>query len=681
MKRKNKLLLFLTAICLFLCCFAFASCDDDFQIGDDIGSHSVDFYYTLLSDNTYEISGGKAKRWSSLKIPEYHDDGHKITRIGDFSEGKMKTVELPQSITAIGTKAFYNCEELKQINIPEGVTTLKLFTFGSCYKLQTISLPETLTRIEDWVFNGCRSLQSIEIPDAVEYIGKNTFLLNNENFTYTTDTYFKYVGTKSNPYFYLVESKEDNVSNPIINENCKIINNLCYGMKTITIPESVTHIVGSFNSQKTLQSVDIRAPLTTIEADTFYKYEKLTTVSLPSTITRIGDSAFRCTNLSAIVIPESVTKIEASAFDNCKNLRSVTLPPNLVSIGSSAFSNCENLSSPLTFPQSLTEIGNSAFYSCYSLPRISFENLDVQLGASAFSSCRSLQNFTLPNSLSKNVFKGCESLTSVVIPEGITVIPEDAFWYCHNLTSVTLPQSLVTIESTAFSQCLRLPEIVIPESVLGIQDGAFSSCENLRRITLPTKLHTLGNSVFSKCFRLTDVSIPENVISLGHDIFLECNSLPTVTENGLTYRGDNNNPYFSLIASDENIEKFTTNERCKTVDWRAFYGRENLKSARILDGVRAVGGAFINCPNLTEVYLSKSVETIYAYFENCQALKHVFYGGEEGELAITCADKYKDWTKLLYYYSEEEPEKNAEQTAYVGNYWHYVAGKPTPWAI
>ena len=81
MKRKNKLLVLLTAIFLFLCCFAFASCDDEHQINDEIGSHSVDFYYTLLSDNTYEISGGKAKRWGSLKIPERHDDGRLITRI------------------------------------------------------------------------------------------------------------------------------------------------------------------------------------------------------------------------------------------------------------------------------------------------------------------------------------------------------------------------------------------------------------------------------------------------------------------------------------------------------------------------------------------------------------------------------------------------------------------------
>ena len=113
MKRKNKLLVFLSVICLFLCCFAFASCDDEHQINDEIGSHSVDFYYTLLSDNTYEISGGKAKRWSTLKIPEQHDDGRLITGIGDFSYGKMKTVELPDSIKYVEPEAFYYCEELQ----------------------------------------------------------------------------------------------------------------------------------------------------------------------------------------------------------------------------------------------------------------------------------------------------------------------------------------------------------------------------------------------------------------------------------------------------------------------------------------------------------------------------------------------------------------------------------------
>lgn len=247
MKRKNKLLVFLSVICLFLCCFAFASCDDDFQIDDDIGSHSVDFYYTLLSDNTYEISGGKAKRWGALKIPERHDDGRLITGIGDFSYGKMKTVELPDSIKYVEPEAFYYCEELQEINIPDGVTTLKNKSFFECDKLKTISLPETLTTIEDLVFNGCKSLQTLTLPDSMEYIGEDAFPILTETFIYTTDDYFKYVGTKSNPYFYLHFPKNyDNFTNPTIHENCKIINDLCNGIQTLTIPESVTHIVGGF---------------------------------------------------------------------------------------------------------------------------------------------------------------------------------------------------------------------------------------------------------------------------------------------------------------------------------------------------------------------------------------------------------------------------------------------------
>ncbi len=189
----------------------------------------------------------------------------------------------------------------------------------------------------------------------------------------------------------------------------------CYGLTSITIPNSVTSIeeyafractkvsamvipdsvtsIGKriFEYSTGLESVTIGNGITTIPHGTFYACHKLTTIIWGDNIKTIGTSAFyNCKSLTSIAIPEGVTTIENSTFYNCKALTSVVIPDSVTTIGGRAFSNCSALTS-VVIPDSVTTIGGSAFYLCTALTSVRLGSGVKAIGNYAFGSCDSLE--------------------------------------------------------------------------------------------------------------------------------------------------------------------------------------------------------------------------------------------------------------------------------------------------
>ncbi len=157
------------------------------------------------------------------------------------------------------------------------------------------------------------------------------------------------------------------------------------------------------------------------------------------TVTSIGDYAFVSCYITSVTIPDSVTSIGDDAFERCSGLTSVTIPDSVTSIGSGAFSYCTDLTS-VTIPGSVTSIGYGAFSECSGLTSVDILDGVTSIGDFAFSMCDGLTSVTIPDSVTSIgnfAFYDCTGLTSVTIPDGVTSIGNGAFLMCSGLTSVT----------------------------------------------------------------------------------------------------------------------------------------------------------------------------------------------------------------------------------------------------
>ena len=211
-------------------------------------------------------------------------------------------------------------------------------------------------------------------------------------------------------------------------------------------------------------------------------------VTIPNTVIEIGEKAFnRCYSLKSVSIPSSVTKIGDWGF-SATRLASVIIPNSVKSIGKYAFSVCDELTS-ITIPESVTYIGNDAF-----------------------ASCRSLKSVSLPNTISNiGFFDFCSSLTSIIIPNSVTNIDAYAFNRCVSLTSVIIPNSVAEIGYRSFFNCVKLPSITIPNSVKKIDIEAFIGCSSFTSITIPKSVTEIGESAFSSCLSLKQIICKSNI--------------------------------------------------------------------------------------------------------------------------------------------------------------------------
>ena len=338
---------------------------------------------------------------------------------------------------------------------------------------------------------------------------------------------------------------------------------------SVVIPESVTY------NGKTYSVTSI--------GNGFSGCTFLTSVTIPGSVTNIGDGAFsECVNLKSIDIPNGVTSIGISVFWGCRGLTSVTIPDGVTNIGDYAFCGCSSLTS-VTVPDGVTSIGNNAFYGCSSLTSVTIPDGVTIIGERTFYDCSSLTAVNIPDgvtSVGSNAFGNCSGLTSVTIPGSVTSIGRWAFSGCSGVTSVTFHCSNV---GSWFSDLENIKNIVIGEEVTSIADEAFEHCSGLTSVTILGKVTSIGRSTFRGCSSLTSVNIPDAVTSIGESTFRGCSSLTSV-----------------------NIPDVVT-----SIGDYAFSKCSSLKTFVIPDNVTTVGAyAFENCSNLLNFTIGKAVTSI-----------------------------------------------------------------------
>ena len=404
------------------------------------------------------------------------------TSIGEYAFAsctQLESLALGDSVTAIGDNAFEHCSALTSVAIPNSVSTIGSFAFYNCYNMSSLTIGNSANTIGDYAFSRCRTLAPVVIPPTITTIGEYAF---------------------SNVPFILY---------------CGLATGYPWGAQRCICGYVDGDFVFTDSSQTVLKAY----------------IGNSSNVSIPSSVTSIGDSAFyNCTNIFAVEIPNSVTSIGNSAFSNCRRLDSVSMSNNLSTIGEYAFWECYSLSA-INIPVSVDSIGRVAFAYCYNLPSITIPPSVSFIGDNAFISDSLIiylgqltggpwgaerailyaeGDFLYADSTKSELGLYTGHSSSVVIPNSVTSIWRRAFYENDSLRIVIISDSVTTIEEYSFYNCPNLTKVTFGSSVTNIYQYAFANCSLIDTIVFrsPTPPSLNNANVFYNVPNISTVIVP-----------------------------------------------------------------------------------------------------------------------------------------------------------------------------
>jgi hypothetical protein len=239
-----------------------------------------------------------------------------------------------------------------------------------------------------------------------------------------------------------------------------------------------------------------------------------------------------------------------------------------------------------------------------------------------------ITSVSIPDSvtvLGEACFAICFGLESVVIPDSVITVGDSAFYQSNGLTSIIIGNKVETIGALAFFRCFRIESLVIPGRVTSITDRAFSGCSSMTSLSLGSGLTSIGPSAFAECSSLTSVEIPDSVTSIENLAFYRCTSITSASVgSGMTSLGTNT---FSDCTS---LTSVSLGPNITVIGSGTFSDCESLSSITIPDGVVAIeGNAFDGCDSLFSVVIPAGVTTIESFaFRRCGSLSIALFLGD-----------------------------------------------------
>lgn len=599
---------------------------------------SAGLEYKLSTDgSSYTVSGIGSCMDTDIFIPETHN-GLPVTAIANFAFNyaeKVTSITLPDSVTQIGTCAFYGCSGLQEINLGTGLIEIQASAFEECSSLTEVVIPDSVQFIGEAAFGGCKNLISVTIGAGV---------------TEMKTCVFRWCEALEKVYFNATAMKD-------------MTNN----------SQSIFHNAGANGDGITLY---IGANVRKIPAFLFNGYNtslrpKLTGVVFEegSVCESIGIGAFmRCYELTAITIPDTVICIDDSAFSLCTAMTDITLSKNLATLGESAFSGCSALVT-IVIPDGITTVPHGAFQNCISLTSVTLSSITIRIGNSAFW--------------------GCSQLESITIPEGVTHIDWAAFYDCTRLGVVYLPQSVTQVGDNAFYNCTDLWHVLYcgtqeqweeigigsnndaltnairhcnstGDEVTDLEDKKCRICdcvhEYAQERTEPTCTaegmivytcsicgHSFGETIPARGHNWQDATCTEPKTcsvcfategeALGHDFVdgycTRCGVQDDRFSQGLTYKeynggymvtgmGTCNDTHVKIPAQHNGLP-------VNAIGAQAFATNKSITAVTIPNSVTVIAyGAFNACTGLTEIVIPDSVTAIYgSAFSSCINLRSI----------------------------------------------------------
>ena len=232
----------------------------------------------------------------------------------------------------------------------------------------------------------------------------------------------------------------------------------------------------------------------------------------------------------------------------------------------------------------------------------------TSIGAYAFYGAPNLESVEIPSTVTAigdYAFKNAARLTEIALPEGLTSLGESAFYACTALSSIEIPASLWTVKPYTFKNCTALEEVIFHEgNLMKISDGAFYGT-GLEALSLPDCLDILDTYAFKGCANLAYIELGSGLTELREAVFYGTAISEIEIPEGITKIG----PYVFKNCTD--LEQIHLPDTLTAIGESAFYACDALESAELPDGVKTVGNyAFRRCESLADLTLGDSLEVI-----------------------------------------------------------------------
>lgn len=562
--------------------------------------------YTVANGNTkfiadegvlYDINKEKIVAYPSAKEGPFVVPST-VTALGDYAfSGATKLTELtiPASVLTIGKYAFDNCSALESLVFEDGEEYLTLsrgssggdiyinnrWVYPSLYQLplKSLYIGRNLKYNDCFLLNCCSNLTNITIGATVtsipEYAFYSCYNISKVTYNGTLASWcgIDFANSNSTPFYYTEKS-------PLLYIGGNAVAN------DVTIPAGVTEI----------------------KAHAFQNMTGVNSVTVPTSVNTIGESAFNAPSLEKIVFEDAPASLaNANAFASTAFLY---VPAAQVSAYKTSWTDLATRIFPTTSlstevtttatdgkPALLNEIGGVGHEDEIISLKVNgtINGYDIMLMRNKMTNLRYLDlsdativpekdnyqyytgYYTKQDILGDYSFYKVNSLRSVTLPKNITSVGSCAFANCENLTSVKgMPATCTTIGSYAFKESRKLSDITIGDGVTTINSNAFYNCSGLKNITIPASVETINSEAFAYCSNLETVKFEEGLKTIGSYAFRYCYALKDL----------------KLPATLTKIGSY------------AFNNCSNLKNIHIPSMVESIGDyAFVAC----------GTENVYAY--------------------------------------------------------------------
>ena len=403
---------------------------------------------------------------------------------------------------------------------------------------------------------------------------------------------------------------------PIKFTNIRYGNNyICEGKEI-----KITTIEGGFSYNTDITNVTISEGITTISDECFKDCTNLTELSIPSTLTKVGQYTFNgcdsslynkddngglylgnSNNPYVLLVDVDETQGAISSFnvnENCKTIApyainnaqtTITLPSSLASINQGAISGSSD-GLDLYYSGTIEQWVNINFEGTWH----SYPSTNLYINNTL------LENVNIDTNVNDWAFAEIGSIKNVNIGENVSYIGDFAFVSCENLNKISFAENsqLTTIGIYTFGGT-NLQEVNIPEGVTKIEMAGFATCANLTYVKLPSTLEIIADGAFIECPKLEEISFPENLKTIGMLAFSECSELTTVN--------------------------FAKNSQLQSIGQGAFSICTNLTNIILPSNLKTIGREAFAATGLTEIVLPASIESMDAFAFAFTPLQKVYF--------------------------------------------------------